>query len=305
MSVPMWETQEQDLKTKRNTSLFPFLGTDRSESCVQPTQWQESNSLLRDFWRQRWLWGIKPVTCQLQEVSDPPSHTHTHISTSLAPCCCLRATPAGSGSAGEPGGIVDRLCQINTRTGKCAKEEKSSTCSVVRGDYGVDRFSVKQYNSGFFFPLLFSSLPHFLITCRPGRDTFLWQRYFDKSAKYSNGTFVYNFHCFLTFFHFYLHVAFIPSLFPFFIFLLPFCHYCFLSLLSLPSCHCSFSTLSFTPPFHPDCPPPFFIIIFPCSSFFTSYFSIFLPFNYLKNMISILLLHVSVLTYLNTHHYYL
>lgn len=114
-------------------------------------------------------------TCDLPVTGSvrPPPPTHTHISTSVAPCCCLRATPAGSGSAGEPGGIVDRLRQINTRTGKCAKEEKSSTCSVVRGDYGVDRFSVKQYNSGFFFPLLFSSLPHFLITCRTGRDTFL------------------------------------------------------------------------------------------------------------------------------------
>lgn len=268
MSVPMWEMQEQDLKTKRNTSLFPSLGTDRSESCVQPTQWQESNSLLRDFWRQRWLWGIKPVTCQLQEVSDPPSHTHTHISTSVAPCCCLRATPAGSGSAGEPGGIVDRLRQINTRTGKCAKEEKSSTCSVVRGDYGVDRFSVKQYNSGFFSPLLFSSLPHFLITCRPGRDTFLWQRYFDKSAKYSNGTFVYNFHCFLTFFHFYLHVAFIPSLFPFFIFLLPFCHYCFFLF---------FPHLLAIAPF-----PPFFYSSLPSwlpATVFHHYFPLFLIFH--------------------------
>lgn len=198
-----------------------------------------------------------------------PPPTHTHISTSVAPCCCLRATPAGSGSAGEPGGIVDRLRQINTRTGKCAKEEKSSTCSVVRGDYGVDRFSVKQYNSGFFFPLLFSSLPHFLITCRPGRDTFLWQRYFDKSAKYSNGTFVYNFHCFLTFFHFYLHVAFIPSLFPFFIF--------FASLLSLLLSFSSFPTFLPLLLLH-----PFFYSSLPSwlpATVFHHYFPLFLIFH--------------------------
>lgn len=66
------------------------------------------------------LRGIKPVTCQLQEVSPPPL-PHMYIT---APCCCLSTTPAGSGSAGEPGGIVDWLRQINTRTGKCAKQEK-------------------------------------------------------------------------------------------------------------------------------------------------------------------------------------